>query len=249
MNETTCEERDVIEIHYSVAAVLRAVNVFSVSRSKPCEKIIVEQQLNYYPGESKILLTGEVNSLKSVLFLKLQDYGKIACSQNESELPFVERKLLIAQTKRMRQNLAKVDEIRRCMNLSNYDIEEEFSEIEMNLALTKKLGDQLQEELSYLRDIMVTPRISQQLSIMSLHQYIRIITVLNLKGQLKFILSNLTTLKKKHNFIYIIKYLRAEAFREHIKKCVKPVKFYTRSIKPHYARPRPPTAPLAPPIW
>ena len=46
----------------------------------------------------------------------------------------------------------------------------------------------------------------------------------------------------------LLKYLEAEAFRAHLARRVKPVSRRTRVRRPLYARPRPPTCPLAPPV-
>ena len=49
-------------------------------------------------------------------------------------------------------------------------------------------------------------------------------------------------------FAALLKHLEAEAFRAHLAKRVKPVSRRTRVRRPLYARPRPPSCPLAPPV-
>ena len=46
----------------------------------------------------------------------------------------------------------------------------------------------------------------------------------------------------------LLKYLEAAAYRAHLAKRVKPVTRRSRAPRPLYARPRPPTAPTAPPL-
>ena len=46
----------------------------------------------------------------------------------------------------------------------------------------------------------------------------------------------------------LLKHLEAEAYRAHLAKRVKPVSRRTRVRRPLYARPRPPSCPLAPPV-
>jgi hypothetical protein len=48
--------------------------------------------------------------------------------------------------------------------------------------------------------------------------------------------------------IALLSHLEREAYRAHLTRRVKPVSRRTRIKRPLYARPRPPTAPLAPPV-
>ncbi|WP_420597019.1 hypothetical protein [Deinococcus sp.] len=55
-------------------------------------------------------------------------------------------------------------------------------------------------------------------------------------------------LEQRITLTALLKHLEAEAYRAHLAKRVKPVSRRIRVRRPLYARPRPPTCPLAPPV-
>ena len=67
-------------------------------------------------------------------------------------------------------------------------------------------------------------------------------------GEVNKLLFHAVMSRRKGTFCLALKHLEAAAYRAHLARRVKPVQRRTRAPRPLYARPRPPTAPTAPPL-